>query len=109
MIDAAIGWENVTVLRNMISHDSLAVRHVRWQYIVHVNAKNTIGRQDIRRCANMWQRNKSVWKISVLYLEMLNRRILCCFFIDKDKKIPRRNDSLNIDHENCRLDLATCT
>jgi len=27
--------------------------------------------------------------------------------IDKDKKIPRRNDSLNIDHENCRLDLAT--
>ena len=30
-------------------------------------------------------------------------------FIDKDKKIPRRNDSLNIDHENCRLDLATRT
>ena len=75
MIDAAIGWENVTVLRNRISHNSLAVRHVRWQYIVRVNAKNTIGRRDIRRCANMWQRNESVWKISVLYLEMLNRRI----------------------------------
>ena len=57
----------------------------------------------------MWQRNESVWKISVLYLEMLNRRILsvASLIIDKDKKIPRRNDSLNIDHENCRLDLAT--
>ena len=66
MIDAAIGWENVTVLRNMISHNSLAVWHVRWQCIVHVNAKSLIGRRGIRRCANMWQRNESVSKISVL-------------------------------------------